>query len=752
MFKQFLPIGSTRRTVFLCVGTFLLLILFTQVLPKRTPVGVLVYALPAGAHTALLAAGLLIIYRSARIINFAQAALGAVGASVVFAFSGLLGWPFFVGLLLGLVAAILLGVIAEVLFIRRFFNSPRLVLTVITIVISSLLLQASQYVNRLPFLPDLNSPGLSQEIRLGRIPLPFPSLSFEIFPFQFGFGELFSVGIAIVAFVALGFFLQRTTLGDQIKGTSENLERALTLGINVGMLSTIVWGIAALMSALAAISQGMTQSFLAGSQSAQAKVLIPAIAACVLGRMRNLPVAIFAAFGISLLDQSLSWWLPGTPLGDVTILAVLGAGLLFQRKGILKVDEESSSSWEATKEIRPTPPELMEVSGLRRAKRIAIGLGIVILVVFPLASSQSQTNLASLIVIQAIVALSLVILTGWGGQISLAQWTFVAIAAVVGGKITSDFHISFFVALPVVCAFTAGFAALIGMPALRVKGPFLAVVSLAFAFAVETTLFNETLFEWLIPDSVERPRILFLSFGNERNYYYLVLLLGILAAILVKRLRASRPGRVLLAIREDDRGVQAFGINVARTRIAVFALSGMLTGLAGMLFVHHQRAIDAGSYGAQVSVDMFMMAMIGGVTSVSGALLGAAYVGLNNFFLTNPLSRQLTTSLGLLILLLVSPGGLAGLFYQARDGILRIIAARRQIIVPSLFEDFDPDAVARRKIPLAEPVEGQGINAVPLDRRYAVNSELYPKDDKGNPRRLLAVAGETMAQTEGDVA
>ena len=739
MLNRLLPKGSSLRTIVFSIGALLLLLLFALFgLPKPTPPGIIVFGLVVGAQDALLAAGIILIFRSARIINFSAAVLGGVGATMMFNFAGLLEWPFVISLIIGLLTATVFGLLVEVIFVQRFFNAPRLALTVVTIVLATTIEPAKSMIASIPIFPDPRDAGVDLKLQTGKIPLPFESFKIELFPFRFGFAEVFTIVTVFLAFAGLALFFKYSKQGARVRGASENSDRALMMGINVRLLSTMVWGIAAFLAGLSAITSGMTFSF-SGAGSGDVSKLLPALAGAVIGRMRNLPVTVFAMLGIGILQQSVSWSFPETTVLDLLMLVILAGGLILQRKKILR-GEEDASSWEATKEIRPTPRELTAVPSIRRMRRILMGLGLIVLIVFPLATSPAQINLAGLIAIYAIVALSLVVLTGWGGQVSLGQFGLVAVAAVVGGKLTSDLHITFWIALPLVCAFMAGFAALVGLPALRVKGIFLAVTTLAFAAAVQNVLFNESYFGWLLPDRIERPRFFFLSFGNERNYYYLTVAFALLAALMVKRLRSARTGRVLLALREDEKGVQAFGINLVRTRVAVFALSGVLAGLAGMLFVHHQRAIDAGSFEAKVSVEMFIMAMIGGITSVSGALLGAIYIGMINFFLTNPTAKTLAGAGGLLLLLIFSPGGLSALLYQARDGLLRIIASRRQIIVPSLFEDYDPEAIARRKVPFAPRSEGEGIDRIPLDRRYAQKSELYLTQTEKKPTTAAAPA------------
>jgi branched-chain amino acid transport system permease protein len=402
------------------------------------------------------------------------------------------------------------------------------------------------------------------------------------------------------------------------------------------------------------------------------------------------------------------------------MVAVLLGGLYLQRSAYSRVDA-SATSWRATQELRPTPKELLDVPGLRLLRRGLLGALAVVVVVFPLAFSVNQVSIGAHIAINVIVALSLVVLTGWGGQISLGQFAFVAVGSLLGSQLTADLGVSFWLALPVTMALTAGVAVLTGQPALRIRGPFLAVTTLAFAVFVERVVFGSFVFESLLPGApVERPSLLFVSFGSERNYYYLCVGFAVLSTIAVRRLRAGRPGRVLIAVREDEFGVQPFGINAARARLQIFALAGALTGLAGVLLVHQERALGPAAYGTQASIDAFVMTMIGGISSVSGAVLGATYSGLVGFLIRDQQVQRLASSGGLLFLLFAAPGGLASLLYAARDAIYRIVATRRRIAVPSLFGDAVPE-----KTQLGVKIEGRGLEALPARQRYRLASVLY---------------------------
>jgi branched-chain amino acid transport system permease protein len=285
--------------------------------------------------------------------------------------------------------------------------------------------------------------------------------------------------------------------------------------------------------------------------------------------------------------------------------------------------------------------------------------------------------------------------------------------------------------LPATAVVCAVLAALVGLPALRLKGPFLAATTFAFAAVVTRVLLNPIqLGDLRGAGVVVRPSLFFIGFADERAWYYFSLLVAATAAIVVRRLRAGRPGRVLIAIREDDKGVQTFAIDAVRARLSAFMLAGALAGIAGWLWVFQNSGIgnEHRELAETASITMFIVAMTGGITSVSGAVLGALFYGLTTILTPDDQLRHMAQGMPLLLLLFASPGGLAALAYRLRDSVLRLVALRRRLIVPSLFADVDPEVIYGRKVAYAEPADGRGLDAVPHERRYELQSELYPKE------------------------
>jgi len=717
------------REVALTVAGLLVVLIFTQLLPSATsagrglPTALLFQALITGIVNALTAAALVLVYRTTRILNFAQTAIGAGGAVLCFDLLNLDGAPFLLALPLGLLTGAALGAAFDLIFGRRFLNSPRLVLTVLTIVSAGFLGSTGQsLIDNLPIFPPAALRTIDQQqgsYSLGSL-LPFPNWHFTIGDLlvPFGFPEIFGGVAAIVALAALIGFLRYTRLGVALRAVSENTERAALLGISVGLLSTIVWTIAGLLSALSLTLTGFMGKPSAAFGYAPA-LLLPAFAAAVLGRFRSLGVAAAAAIGISEATAAVVKLQPDAePLISLALLIITAAGLLLQGRRQARSDEGITSAWAATEELRPVPKEMLALTPLRITRWGLVAAAAAALIAYPFISDTGQTFLMAVIFLNAIIGLSLVVLTGWAGQVSLGQFGFAAIGAVLAAALAQRWGITFWVAVPVASLVTAGIAILIGLPALRIPGLYLAVATFAFAIAVHDVLFSEKFFGWLLPTTgLTRPQLFLIDFDDERAMYFLCAIALAVSILAVVNLRRGRFGRVIIGVRENEANASSVAIPVLRVKLAAFGLAGLLAGFAGAIFAFQQRTLTADSFSGTASIQAFVQVVIGGISSVWGPVLGSGYVNGINFVLSGtPEIATVLVSVAPLLLLYMAPGGLLSLFAKIRDAALRIIAQRNQLIVPSLFADMDPEALHLRLIPLAAPVPGSGTQAA--HRKY----------------------------------
>jgi ABC-type branched-subunit amino acid transport system ATPase component/ABC-type branched-subunit amino acid transport system permease subunit len=360
--------------------------------------------------------------------------------------------------------------------------------------------------------------------------------------------------------------------------------------------------------------------------------------------------------------------------------------LLLQRRKAVRVAGEDLGSFVAAREARVVPRvvrALPEVGAARVLGAIALAL---IALGIPFLTSNAHTILFAFIAIYAIIGLSLVVLTGWAGQVSLGQFAFVGLGAATTGSLLVHTGWDLVFCLLASCACGAVAAIIIGVPALRVPGLFLAAVTLAFAVPTSTYFLNSQYFPTLTPLRVTSP-ILFDRFdlGEPRVLYYFCLSGLVIAMLLVRNFRRSRIGRAVIAARDNERLASAFSVATVRVKLIAFAVSGGLAGLAGGLYVLAIRGIPFGGFSPDLSVQLFTMVVVGGLTSITGAIVGALYVYFAQYFLTGA-AQLLATGAGLLVILLIAPGGLAEILYRARDRVLRRVVSRREMDVPGFYD------------------------------------------------------------------
>ena len=653
-----------------------LAILALQLVVFPVPLGIFVRGLVVGGLTALVAMGMALIHRSNRIVNFAQADLGGVPAVLVLMLMTMWGWSYWVAVPTGLVAAALVGGVVEAAVIRRFRHAPRLILTVATLGLAQVLAACALLMPRL---------WTDDRILAPRIDPPFDH-RFELGGVIFNANDVIAMVVVPVCIVVLAWFLQRTTLGVAVRASATSSERAMLLGIPVHRVQTLVWSIAGVLAFVATFLRAGILGLPVGS-ALSFGVLLRALAALLIGRMTNLPLIAASAVTLGVLELGVQWNASSPLLIDPILAAVIGVALVVQRRRKGRVGDEDSSGWQASEEVRPIPAVLRAQAEVKAVRWGGGALLAVAVLVLPHLLSVDRSLKASAVIIYAILALSLVVLSGWAGQVSLGQVAFFAIGAVVGAKVTIDHNADLIVSLLAASVAGAVAAILVGLPALRRGGLHLAVTTFAFALATTSYLLNKRFFDWVPSQRVPRlPLLGRVDYDSPTRVYYVALAGFAVVVLALRGIRRSRAGRVLLAIRENERGAEAYGISPMRAKLTAFAMSGAVAAFAGGLFVHHQQSFGSEPYAPGQNFAVFTMAVIGGIASIPGAVLGAVYLRGTQWFL--PADWQvLATGAGVLLVLLVLPNGLGGLLFRLRDLWLRSVVRRRGLVVPSLVGD-----------------------------------------------------------------
>ncbi len=687
--------AAARRLGFLAP---LVVMVLVQRILWPAPAGVVLNGAIVGGRVALVALGIALVYRANRVVNFAQGDLGAVPAALAVMLIAVTGVDYYLSFLTGLVAAVVLGVLVETLVIRRFFRAPRLILMVATIGLSQLLTGAGL------FLPRLFGGKSIGE----RIAPPF-DLHFTVAPTRFDANDVLTLLLVPIALGALALFLRRSSIGVAIRGAAERADRAAMLGVPVKRLHTVVWAIAGVLAFLAMFLRAGSVGLPIGTVL-PATILVQALAAVVIGRMDRFATITAAAIGLGIVDQCMTFQPGNRPaLNDAVLFLIVLVGVLVGKPGARgRAGAGDTATWQAVADVRPVPRELARLPEVRAGRAVLATVVAAGLLTLPLWLPTARVNLAAGILVFAIVGLSLVVLTGWAGQVSLGQMAFVGLGAAVAGSLTSRHGWDLVLALGAAGAAGALAAVVVGWPALRRRGLALAVTTLGFALFTSSYLLNRSLFDSLLPGlRIDRPPILGrVDIAGERAFYYVCLAVLGLTVAAVRGVRRSRTGRVLIAARDNDATARSYGVDTTAATLGAFAISGFIAAVAGGLLVHLQTGLTSSFYEPAASLGAFSMTVIGGLGSVPGALLGAAYVRGAWAFL--PAEWQfLATGAGLLLVLMVLPGGLGAALFDIRDALLRRIARRRKLHVPSLVADSAPPAPAEAVG--AEPPRAAGV-------------------------------------------
>ena len=653
---------------------------------------VLVQGVITGLGYGLLAMGLVLIYKTNRVLNFAQGQLGVVAAVFLVKCFYDFGFNYWFSLVLALGMAAGAGALCEVL-LRRLADRPRVLVMVATIGLSQVLFVFTA----LPFIRPKNL--------YKPFPVPF-DVSFHVGTFIFTPGEVMTLVVAPIVAIALAALVKWSTWGLAMRAMAENRDSARLSGVWTRRTSTVAWTVAGVLSAFAAVltSPGQTSSL---TEVLNPELLVLALTAAIVGAMTSLTVAFVSAIAVGVVQEILVWNLNSTVQVDLALFALVMVVLLV-RVAALQTGgrRDERSTW-----LEGTHPGLRDDSPRRlRVGSVGTWSAVVVVALLPLVLSTGNTYLLSQICIYAVIALSMTVLTGWAGQVSLGQFGLVAVGALLAAHLGSSLPLVFL--LPLAGAVTAVVAVVVGLPALRVRGLYLAVSTLAFNLwfigsVVDTPCWNVPLVGRRLctglpqPQStlIARPSLFGVALGSERGFAWFSLGVLVLTVLMVRVWRDHGVARRLMAVRDNETVAGATGIPIGRTKLLAFALSGFIAGYAGVCLAFATERISTATFDPTYSVLVVSMVVIGGLGSIDGAVLGAVYlVGLPALLGTTPTVQFLTSGLGLLAFILYLPGGLADLLHRLADlatlGVDRVLPGRGGPPAPDR-----PDPVAAQAVP-----------------------------------------------------
>lgn len=339
----------------------------------------------------------------------------------------------------------------------------------------------------------------------------------------------------------------------------------------------------------------------------------------------------------------------------ILFCVLFGAALLFIfLRGSAKSLGERMSAWVTG------IGELRRSAALSRTVRYVLPLAVIS---FPFFGADYFLDVAVLAGIYVILALALNVVVGFTGLLNLGFVAFYAIGAYAYALLNMKLGLNFWEALPLCLALTTGAGFALSVPALRLRGDYLAIVTLGFGEITHLVLNNwDSLTNG--PNGVNGispPSFFGFSLGSLNRYYYLIVLAAISAYIVIKRIRISRLGRAWIAIREDEIGASSVGINVTRYKLYSTAFGAFWAGAAGVLFAAKMRFVSPESFTFMESVLILCMVILGGIGSIGGVVIGAVIlVALPEILREVQTYRMLALGVGLIIMMIFRPQGLFG--------------------------------------------------------------------------------------------
>jgi branched-chain amino acid transport system permease protein len=633
-----------------------------------------------GALIAGIALGVVLSFRGAGVINLAAGAVAMLGAYV---FYGLrtggylflppipfaphtvsLGgpWATLPAMLLALAVCVLTGALFDVLVLRRLRGAAPLakLLASLGLLITIQAIAVLRFGTSGQAAPAVLANGPQDVVHVGAATVP--SDRFVL------------AGIVAVAALALWALYRFTRFGLATRAAAEDETKAMLAGLPPGELSLINTTLASLLAgALGVLVAPMTQL----DPTTIPLAVVPALGAALLARFTSFGIAASAGIAMGVIDSLVTYcaskpWFPtsaGIAIPGVTelIYFLVIVGAMYLRGGRLP---ERGLLTEARLPAAPSAPRILTPALVLSA------LAVLALLVFPFDFRQALTNS----LIGVVVCLSLVVTTGFVGQVSIVQ---VALAG-ISGFIVSKLAVHAGVGFPVGALLGAAAATVVGLltaiSALRVRGVNLAVVTLAAAVAIEEFVFaNPTIGGGESGAPVPSPHLFGIDLGPSAAFpinadsppspvfgMVCVVVVAVLAA-LVASLRRSDLGQRMLAVRSNERAAAGAGIDVRAVKLAAFGIAAFIAGIAGALYAYNFGSVTAGRFGIVTALGFVAFAYLGGITTVAGALVGGMLVteglaihAVNRWFGVPVDYQVFIAGLALIVTIVVNPMGIAG--------------------------------------------------------------------------------------------
>jgi len=611
-----------------------------------------ILGLGVGAIYGLLGEGLVLIYRGSGVVNFAHGAYAMAAAYLYYELHVVDGWAVAGAFACSVVTVGLIGALTYALVMRRLAGRAPIMRLIATLGV----LATIQGVVLLEFN--------TSEVTIVPAILPNSTIKFSGLYIVAQDGYLLLIAVVIAA--ALWAWSRYSTLGVVTSAVAENPRAVATLGWSPDRVALLTWSTGAALAGVAGILIVPTTGL---SVSNLTFIVVGALAAALVGAFRSFPLVLAGGIVIGVVQSEMARFVAQQGLSDAFPFIAIMLLMIFRGRALpVRGHILERLPTVGMGRVRPVPVVVITLI-------VAAGL----LTFFP----QALTIALTIQFAMATILLSIVVVTGYAGQLSLAQFALAGIGAYVAGRLIAGAGVPFVAAIPLGVIGAALVGLLLGIPALRTRGINLAVVTLGLAVALQAVLFDNTnLTGGLNGTEIGAMHIFGLSLDpiiSPGRYATFCLICFVVCAYRVARLRRTRSGRRLIAVRGNERAAAALGVNVAGAKLYAFTLAAAIAGLGGILYEFKDYFIAYTDFDALTSVNLVAFATIGGVGHVLGTIFGSGFPTgtIGSYILDHfgSLDKWLVLigGLSVLLVLLQNPDGIAG---NPLPGPLRYLAAR----------------------------------------------------------------------------
>jgi ABC-type branched-subunit amino acid transport system ATPase component/branched-subunit amino acid ABC-type transport system permease component len=552
-----------------------------------------------GALYALTAHGIVLVYRGSGVLNFAHGAIGMAGAYVQWELATQHGVPYWPATACGVLTSAVLGVLTHLLVIRPLRRASTLARLVGTLAVFIVLtaIAVKRYGDSLQLVP-------------GRLPTRLLTIAGATVSED----RVWLLGIAVAVTAALHLLYKRTLFGLGTTAVAENEGIAASLGWSPDLIATGNW---ALGSALAGLTGILIVPVIGLSVTGLTTLLLSALAAALVGRFSSFPVTLAGGLVIGVAQSELTRFGSGVT-GLASSVPFLFIALVLVARG-------------RALPLRGTFLDRLPALGTGRVRPVPLALAVVIGLVLVSVSTPLWADAITSTLVLSLIILSVVVVTGYAGQVSLAAYALAGTGAFIAGHAAADWGWPFELALPAGVLGTVPIGLLFALPAVRTRGVNLAIITLGLGTTLEAMVFQNTDLS-TTPGSdgiaVGRQTLFGISISgvdHPQRYAAVVLVMFVAATLVVANVRRSRTGRQLVAVRANERAAAALGIDVRATKLYAFGLSSAIAALAGVLTGFRSTSVVFSDFASFDSVTALGLAVIGGVGFLVGPLFGATF-------------------------------------------------------------------------------------------------------------------------------